>query len=123
MKKAVMLLTLALTGCAKTEYGEQLQEPAEVSDVVFTPSQHGSGTGLGFGANGNVSVVVTDVDMPPVYAVVFQCQHGKFIVKDKFQWEMRKPGETVTVIYREVYKVKGSKRILHDYDFITAVAR
>ncbi len=133
-----------LTGCKeiKTELSDILHEDATVSDVVYIPSRHGSGSGIGptfdMTGDGGIGVAVTNVDVhiPEKYAVVFKCQHGKFIVEGtdkphKSLWEKLSEGQEVDVSYREVYKsvyddVDGDgekdlvSRALIKYDFLDA---
>ena len=109
--------TLLLAGCEYSVHEDkmsaELSESAEVADLVYTPANHGAnisptvhmtGEGdLGFG------MAFTSVDIPARYAVVFQCQHGKFIIQDdqvkaKELWGRLKSGQHVTVRYKEVYR-------------------
>ena len=62
-------------------------------------------------ADGDVGLglTFTEVDIPEKYAVVFRCQHGKFIVdsnqeKAKEMWGRLKTNQEVTVSYQEVYE-------------------
>lgn len=112
------LLTVMLGGCAKTEYSAELTEPAEIMEVVYTPSQHGSGTGMGMSMKGTMVMTVNNVNIPEVFAVVFKCEHGKFIIQRRDIWEKAKIGMKVTVHYREVYRVTDKARSLVKYDFI-----
>lgn len=115
------LLLIFIVGCYKTEYSPVLTEPATVSDSVYTPAGHGTGIGNSFNSSGSVGMVVTSIDIPEVYAVVFKCQHGKFIVKRKDMWDKLQKGDKVIVQYREEYRVTDKERILNKYDFIDAV--
>lgn len=122
LKKAATFLLLGSTallgGCGETEYSAELTEKAEIVEVVYTPAQHGSAIGPTFSTSGNVGVAITSVDIPEVYAVVFQCEHGKFIIKRKDVWERAKTGAKVTVRYREEYWVTEKERRLVKYDFL-----
>jgi hypothetical protein len=154
IRKIVAPLILAaglvgLVGCEgditeKEEYSRVLHEDAKVEDVVFTPSRHGDGSGFGIGPtidfDGNLGIAFSsssvDVNIPEKYAVVFECQHGKFIVqgtgaKHKELWSRLHEGELVDVSYREVYKRQYIERkggaleqlgrpILKDYWFLDA---
>jgi hypothetical protein len=124
----------------RTEYSDVLHEDAKVVDVAYTPSRHGSGAGPSFGmtSGGDVAMglSVTSVSIPKKYAVVFKCQHGKFIVEGEDEehkklWERLQEGEDVDVTYREIYETTyqdydkdGKKefieRKLIDYDFLDA---
>lgn len=134
--------TSLLIGCEETkiEYSKILHEEAVVSDVVYTPSRHGSGSGIGptMGFDGNIGIAIThvDVNIPEKYAVIFKCQHGKFIIQGTSQryknlWEKLERDQNVIVEYREVYKsvyddIDGDgvkdliKRELIKYDFLDA---
>ncbi|MBI2451807.1 hypothetical protein HYV50_01875 [Candidatus Pacearchaeota archaeon] len=152
MKKTKTLTTLLNTaigfgilgGCnapvTKVESSEILHEDAAVVDIVYTPSRHGSGSGFGptIDSGGNIGISFSDVsvDIPEKYAVVFKCQHGKFVVQGTNQyyrdlWERFTEGQEVDVTYREVFrntyqdidkdgKKDLIKRELIDYDFIDA---
>lgn len=135
---AVLPIAFGLFGCTfvetDREYSATLTEPAEVADLVYVPRRHGTGEGIGVDLNLNPSLVSTDVTIPQKYAVVFQCQHGKFIIegnqeKAKELWNRLKEGQQVTVSYREVYDVtytttdgvkRETARQLVDYDFLDA---
>lgn len=129
---AGMAIVFLLQGCVRevTEYSPELTEEATVVDVVYVPSRHGDGVGPTVGSNGEVGLAFTSVDIPEKYAVVFECQHGKFIIehnqeKTKELWQRLHRDQKVTVTYREEYRAKydGEKLIerrLHKYDFIDA---
>ena len=114
------LLFLFVVGCYKTEYSPTLTEPATVSDSIYTPAQHGSAVGPVLNTSGNAGLAITSVDVPEAYAVVFKCQHGKFIVKRKDIWEKLQTGDKVVIQYREEYHVTDKERVLHKFDFIDA---
>jgi hypothetical protein len=118
MKLLVLVPLLFLVGCPKTEYGPQLTEPATVVDLPFVPSGHGTGVGL----STKGSMVVSSVDIPERYAIVFQCQHGRFVIEDHPDiWKRLRVGQAVTVHYREVIEVENGKRAIVDLDFIDAL--
>jgi hypothetical protein len=126
MNYATALLAIFLAACIpQKEYSAELTEPAVVEDVIFQPSRHGSGVGVGMSMRGNMVVTSDSVTFPKKYAIVFRCQHGKFIVQGtrkehKALWQKLKRGQEVMVSYREVYLVKDGVRSLVDYDFIDA---
>ncbi len=123
-KVLVLLLLLVALGCdlPRTEYSKDLEEPATVCETVYTPATHGESFGPTISLSGKIGFASVDVDTQESFAVVFKCQHGKFIVKRKDIWEKLKSGDNVTVKYREVYRVvEGSKPVLTDYDFIDAI--
>lgn len=137
-------LSLAtLVGCKEVRHtaSDILHEDARVAETVYTPSRHGSGSGVGptfDPVSGNVGVGITSVSVriPEKYAVVFQCDHGKFISegtdqRHKALWEKLSEGQAVDVTYREQYREEwddidrdGEKdlvsRTLIDYDFLDA---
>jgi len=116
----VLCLALALTGCiGRYENGPELTERVVVTEVVYTPATHGSGVGMSTGGN----AVFTSVSTEPVYAVVFQCDHGKFIVKRRDVWEQCVVGDTLVCHYREQFWVTETERKLVDYDFLHVAKR
>ena len=140
---ATGLTASLLAGCeeTKTEYSPILHEDAVVSDVVYTPSRHGSGSGIGptIDFDGNIGIGFTDVtvNIPKKYAVVFECQHGKFISEGTDQrhkdlWGRLKENMEVDVTYKERFRSvydtdkdgDGQKdlisRALVGYDFLDA---
>jgi len=104
------------------EFSDTLTEQAVVADVVYTPSRHGSGSGTGFDTHGDLSFTDMKIDIPEKYAVVFKCQHGKFIVTGKELWDHLAEGDSVRVFYREEYKMikrdGDTERHLVGYDFL-----
>ena len=112
------LIVLSVLGCIKTEFSQVLTEKAEITEVVYAPSRHGSGGGFGMTTEGDLVMTLDSVDIPAVYAVVFKCEHGKFIINRKDVWEKAKVGMHVTVRYREVYKVSKKERRLVKYNFL-----
>jgi len=130
---ALATVAVVVAGCQKivTEKSDILTEPATVADLVYMPSRHGSASGPTIGMTGgelSVGVAVTSVSIPEQYAVVFQCQHGKFVIqskKAKDLWNRLTVGQKVTVSYREIYKAvyedkKLISRSLEKYDFLDA---
>ena len=138
MKKIASLLLFSISlfsiNCkeVKTESSPELTERARVVDVIFQPSNHGSGVGPTFDltGNGGLGIAITSVDIPEKYAVVFECQHGKFIIqgdqqKAKELWQRLKRDQQVTVRYKEVYETtyedgRALERHLTKYDFVDA---
>lgn len=115
---AFSIFAVLVAGCAKTEYSEERTELAEITEVVYTPSQHGFGTGVGMSMKGNPVVTTNNITVPETFAVVFKCEHGKFIVQRKDAWAKAVVGARVMVRYREVYEVTDEARTLVKYDFI-----
>lgn len=127
------ILLLALTGCAKTEYGVELTEPGQVQQVGYVPGGEGSGTGVGVSGRGDVVVTSSTVTIPDRYAVVLRCRHGVFTLRPEGENAKRifyrgfKAGDSVTIYYREEYrvtKVDGARvKELVDLDFLDLVER
>jgi hypothetical protein len=127
-KKVVALAALMLAGCdfGHYEYSAQLEELATVEDVIFAPSQHGSGVSPGMTSSGKLTMSITTVDIPEKYAIVFQCPHGKFVIEGsgeryKTLWSRLSKGQRVVVLYREEYLVTEHERSLRKLDFIDAL--
>lgn len=128
MRGIAFLLPLLVLGCEKLEVGPDMTEKAKVCQLIYTPSQHGSTIAPGVDTKGKVNITFVSVDIPEKYAVVFECQHGKFIIEDEGKesrahrlWSRLKDGQEVTVRYAEVYSVDGNGgRHLKKYNFIGA---
>jgi hypothetical protein len=127
MKYLGIIGFLVLTSCTKKEYSAELHEDAIVVDTVYTPATHGFGVGVGVAPNGDTVVTPVSVDTSPVYAVVFQCQHGKFIIESSKEayrlFQTLKRDQHVDVTYREIYAIKDDGRHLIGYDFIAATPK
>jgi hypothetical protein len=73
-----LVIALVAAGCSIEQKPRALHtEGAVVEQVVFSPGHDCSG--LGFSSSGET--VFNDCSTEDVYAVVFRCQHGKFVVK------------------------------------------
>lgn len=126
MKKFILpIIFVALSGCGQIVNSPPMEEKAKVVDVVYLPSQHGSGISPGFSTSGNVTISVTSVDIPQKYAIVFECAHGKFIVEGESQkyknlWNNLHTGDPVIVTYNEQYLVSRETRKFLKYHFIDA---
>jgi hypothetical protein len=128
----LFLAVLLIASCKRTttEYSDPLEEPATVVDLIFTPSSHSTSVDPTINFDGSMGMAVSSHSVPERWGVVFQCQHGKFIVmgkkeKHKVLWELFFPGENVMVSYREVYRVTREdgevvSRERIDYDFLSA---
>lgn len=107
---AVASVALFTGCCSKTEYGVNLTEPAEVYDTCFVPKGHGSDVAVGYSTAGKGEVIITpiDVNIPERYAVVFKCQHGKFVIdgeRGEACYKKLENGDHVTVTYCEKFEV------------------
>lgn len=128
----VLVFSILFTGCieVKRESSEILYEKATVADLVYTPSSHGSGISPTIDMNLDLGISFTSVDVEERYAIVFQCQHGKFIIQNdqkqaKELWNRLKQGQEVTVSYKEEFETtyddgKPTARKLLKYDFLDA---
>lgn len=106
---------------AKQETTQILTEDAVVTETCFLPAQHGSGSTTTITMNGDIGFGSTSINIPAQYAVVFQCQHGKFVIKDEDIWKKLASGDKVRVEYKEVYLVyKDGRREFLDFDFVDA---
>lgn len=123
----VLVLGCVVLSCDQVRRfnGPELTEPAEVYDACYVPAGHGSGTAIGynFGEKGGVTFTPIDVHIPARYAVVFKCQHGKFIIVGKRGEALYKKfskGDEVIIHYCEVFEVKKGKTNAVDLHFLDA---
>jgi hypothetical protein len=135
MKLILMLMVIGLVGCgANREYGGLLTEPGEVYDVAYVPSGHGSDVAVGFTSKGSTTITPVSITIPERYAVVFKCQHGKFVIdgeRGESIYKRFNKGDLVTIQYCEVFEVtkerKSGKTVTVtnsvDLHFIDAVKR
>lgn len=103
-----LLIALLLTGCSSTtiEYSEIKQEKIKVVDIVYTPATHSNGNSVGFTTSGDFTYSNVNVGTEPVYAIVFQCIHGKFIVFDSTIWANVNKDDTGVRHYNEQFEVE-----------------
>lgn len=133
--KYLSILLLFIVGCNfnyredRLVYSEVLNEEATVVDLVYTPGMHYSDLDIGFSTSGDFTFTPRSTRIRPKYAVVFECQHGKFIVQGEEgsnghkQWKKLKQGQKVTVLYKEIYSdtYEGDKfiqRVIINMDFL-----
>jgi hypothetical protein len=131
---------IALTnGCKREviEHSKTLHEDAKVVQTVYEPSRHSTDVSPTFHLDSDgdphVGFAVTSISVPETYAVVFQCQHGKFIVEGEDQrhkelWQKLSEGQKVDVTYQEEYRVvyDGTNVVSRDlfkYHFMDAVPK
>lgn len=150
---ACLMFVLFFFGCdrVETEQSKIIHEDALIMETVYTPSRHdtdlglraigsGAGTiGIDFGGNVGIGIgsglQISSVEIPEKFAVVFKCQHGKFIVERKEVYKKLKgqDGKAVDVSYTEVYRTTYKKqddgkehvikRVLIKYHFIDAAVK
>lgn len=118
---------LLLSGCNgfRREGGPQLSEPGRVVDLPYVPAGHGSGSGTGFSTSGDITFSSSSIDIPARYAIVFECQHGRFVVENQPElWKSLHVGEEVDIHYYEILEGDDSTP-MHavDLKFIGATAR
>jgi len=130
------------------ETGPDLEEKGKVLETVFRMGSSTTTTSHAPGYKGTISKSMWDdpwgvhdkrIEVPSTqtsntvtvqdqFAVVFQCQHGKFLIESLGKqstahklWEKLKEGDAVSIRYREIYRVfpDGERRLLK-YDFIDA---
>lgn len=112
MKIVLLAAAMAafLCGCEthETEYSDVKTEQGKVVDLVFMPANHGSSIDPGMSMSGNITLTFTSVTLPEKHAVVFQCQHGRFVVeseKAKELYQRLSRDQAVTISYREVFNL------------------
>jgi len=158
MKKILLFLSLTLSltsffGCddVRTETSDILKERAIVVTLIHSPSEHNTeltstmyhNNGIiGTDWNGNSGIRIgrhvqlTSTTIPEKFGVAFQCQHGTFTVEGSetkhrvlYDKLTSMVGDTVTVMYKEIYTVTYKKvngkdsvvsRVLSKLDFIDA---
>jgi len=114
MKKLITLITLLVltsiffTSCKtyKTVYSEPLYEEVKVRDLIYTPATHGSGTDMTMDyTTGQPGLAMVNVETKEVFAIVFECQHGSFIIEDNENlWKKLREDSIYTCVYQEKYR-------------------
>jgi len=101
---------------------------------VYTPSRRDTVIIPTIDFEGNLGISIDTDEIPEKYAVIFNCQHGEFIIQGiqdgyKSFYERLEEGDGVDVLYREVYRAvydrsKAEEELLEKrlvkYDFIDA---
>jgi hypothetical protein len=130
MKYLLPILLLFIIGCENPiKYGPEQFERAQIVDMCYVPPGHGSDVSVGmtFDGDGNLSPTITpiSIDIPARYAVVFKCQHGKFIIQGderaKNIYESFDEGDNVTVKYCEKIRFIDSKQTVIGLHFLGCV--
>lgn len=118
---ALAVLAILLSACDKREDGPDLSEAGEVYDTCFVPKGHGSGTGVGFSTSGEMVTSSSDVSIPARFAIVFKCQHGKFVIdgdRGEALYKRLSKGDRVKITYYEEFSVdKHGTRTFVDMHF------
>lgn len=120
MKHLAWLLFLLASCGPLRSYGPPLTELGTVYDVAFVPAGHGYGTSTVLTPGGGIGVGSTSVHIPARYAVVFQCQHGRFVIEGAALYAKLTRGEEVTIYYREVIEHRQDGDVVVDLDFVDA---
>lgn len=137
---------------AHDEVSSELTEKGKVLEIAFRLGSSTTTTSVTPGYNKTISKSFIDdpiglhdkkVVVPPThssstvkvedqFAIVFECQHGKFLIESLGQesvghmlWKKLKQGDEVTIQYKERYTVfpSGEKKLVK-YEFVDAnVAR
>ncbi len=108
----------------KKEGGPKLTESAVIYDTAFVPEGHGTGTASGYTSNGDYHYSTVKTKIPARYAVVFQCQHGKFIIdgdRGEYLYKKFSKGDKVIVSYQEEFEVRKESKTCTGLHFIDAV--
>ena len=122
---ALICVMLFASACPEWQNGPEITEPGEVYDTCFVPKGHGSDVAIGYSMAGKGGVTVTpvDIDIPARYAIVFKCQHGKFVIdgeRGERLYKKLSKGDHVTIRYCECFEVDGGKTNAADLHFIDA---
>lgn len=125
---SAVAVALVLSGCRELKHGPELTEPAEIYDTCFTPAGHGQTSGgYGMTMKGKLAYQFPQsINIPATYAVVFKCQHGKFVIdgeRGEMLYKRFSKGDAVTVKYCDVIEVYDGMERAIDLHFIDAVAR
>ena len=125
MKKLLLIAALFTFGCHRTVHSPERTETGSVYDTAFVPKGHGSGTAVGYntGKNSGVTISPVSVDIPERFAVVFKCEHGKFVIdgeKGRKLYQKLEKGDRVEIRYREVIRVTSTETNIVDLDFLDA---
>src|SRR2546430_1108942 len=111
MKPIWLLAALLLVGCDNHFNGPPRIEYGEVYDTAFVPAGHGKESGIAVTTDSDgdthVSPTFSSVNIPARYAIVFKCQHGKFVIdKDRGEvlYKRLSRGDKVRIDYEVVYE-------------------
>ncbi len=136
MRRIIPLLSIAVfctfcAGCIRevNERSNLLTETVKARDLVYTPAVHGSGMGptmrMTKGGGIGLGLAITSVNTEEVYSIVFECQHGGFVIQREELWKKLHKDSTYhcryVELYRTVYDGKPDtlvSRTLVGYDFL-----
>ena len=119
------IASFALAGCVEHRNGPDLTEPGEVYDTCYVPSGHGSSVaaGLHTGKGGGMTITPVHVTIPERFAIVFRCQHGKFVIdgpRGKALYQKLSKGDLVTIRYCQELEIHRGVTNVVDLHFIDA---
>jgi hypothetical protein len=125
MMKFALLLFFAFSLCSCVQYqdGPVKTESGIVYDTCYVPSGHGSDIAVGITGNGQVSITPIDLNIPARWAVVFQCEHGKFVIdgaRGEHCYQRLQRGDKVTIKYCDRFAVSSGKTNAVGMHFIDA---
>ena len=142
-------LTAQLPPPPHFEEGPELTEKGKVLEIAFRMGSTTTTTNQSAGYEKTIAKSFIDdplglhsktVHVPAVnasnsvkvedqFAIVFECQHGKFLIEDLGKesraaqlWKKLKEGDQVTIKYKEVYRVVPAtdEKTLVKYEFVDA---
>jgi hypothetical protein len=130
-KHVFLFFALFLVSCGPTynqrSQSDTLHEPATVTETCYSPGFHHIDIDTSVDGDGNITITPVSCSVPEQYAVVFRCQHGKFVIREKRIWEKCARDDEVDITYQELYNdtydrqtKKMVKREVYDYHFIDA---
>lgn len=125
LKNLIPVLLVLLSGCVERHNGPELSEPGEVYDTCFVPKGHGHDVAVGYnaGKRGGVTITPVNINIPARFAVVFKCQHGKFVIdgpRGERLYKKLSKGDRVVIRYCEVLEVKDGITTPVELHFIDA---
>lgn len=123
-----IVFSLAACDGARTVVSDELTEEAKVVQVIYQPSQTSSSSGTSVDLDLKVKFHNHTITSPDKFSVVFECQHGKFVIEDEGKgsraerlWKKLSQGDKVNVRYKEVKTVWPDGRSeLQKYEFVEA---
>ncbi|MBI2003953.1 hypothetical protein HYS72_00625 [Candidatus Pacearchaeota archaeon] len=131
------MIGLGLNGCnldyTKKEQSGVMNEKGLVVTTLYNKRHSSTDIAPGITTGGDIAISVSSTTIPETWGVVFRCEHkNKFPIMGseesyKELWNKLDEGDSVTILYKEVYKVKYDGKTdeviskeLFDYDFIGA---
>lgn len=135
IRALVILGALAIAGCAFPSAGLEpspvQHEGARVVSMGYTPGTHGGVSTIGYNlGDGSLSLGGGSITTRARWLVMFECNHGRFVVdRDApYLFEKLREGDSVTVSFRQLWWVErdskgvATSRRLTGLDFLDAEA-